>query len=81
MLRMARLCLYQAKDTQWCWICGAAAGMGTMWAGPHMTCNECYARWHYFHNDRLIVDWWGLGRIRKQPRADTQPDLAPELEK
>ncbi len=62
LLRMARLCLYHARG-KWCWICGAHCGMGPIWAG-RMTCWSCHREWSYFHNDKLIVDWYGLGRIR-----------------
>ena len=64
LMRMARYCLWNAKDSQWCWICGAAPGMGPIWAGPHMTCQDCYNRWGSFHNNLLIVDWRGIGRPR-----------------
>jgi hypothetical protein len=83
--RLARFCLYHARGTQWCWICGAAPGMGPIWAGPHMTCNECHARWRVYHNDRLVVDWRGLGRPRPScvksregaTRGGYQPETGP----
>ena len=64
LLRAARFCLYHARGQRHCWICGAHPGMGPIWAGPHMTCWECYNRWHTFHNRNLIVDWRGIGRLR-----------------
>ncbi len=66
LMRLSRYCLYHAKGSQYCWICGAAPGMGPIWAGGHMTCWECYERWHYFHDRELIVDWRGIGRLRRR---------------
>ncbi len=63
-LKLARFCLYYARDTQWCWICGAAPGMGPVWAGGRMTCRECYDRWRSCHGKGLVVDWRGIGRLK-----------------
>ena len=65
-LKAARFCLYHAHGTKWCWICGVAPSMGPVWAGGHMTCNTCYDTWRWCHNDELIVDWRGIGRLRNK---------------
>lgn len=65
LMKIARKILYRGQN-KYCWICGAAAGLGPFWAGA-ITCWDCYERWHYFHKpkENMVVDPWGLGRIKK----------------
>lgn len=69
LMRLGRRVLYR-KQNRYCWICGAAAGMGPFWAGA-ITCWECYDKWHSYHEPAKgwVVDPGGLGRFVGIPTA------------
>jgi len=62
LLRFGRYFL--SKSCERCWICGCNPGMCTINKRGHW-CSECEKRWKQYDHDEFIVDWRGLGRIKK----------------
>ncbi len=74
-----RFCLFHGTS-KWCWICGAACGMGPYWNGA-MTCWDCHNKWHRYRSDGFLVDWRGLGRLDKEALRRSKEGLLDQVQR